>query len=95
MFKFLKKPDSKKVIEPLDENDSMTEFTVDCPAIKEMASNKDITIEELEQKSDLDILKNQRVSATTMTYTENEIQIFTSGGVITLKKDNTYEYSDY
>ena len=89
MFNFLKKPNSSKVIE---DNESLSEFTVDCPIIKELSDNKDI----IDKKSNLDVFENQRISTTSITVYENEIKIYCSSGIIILNDEpQTWKFNPY
>ena len=89
MFNFLKKPNASKVIE---DNDSLSEFTVDCPVIKELSKSKDI----IDKKSNLDVFENQRISVTSITVYEKEIKIYCTGGIITLNGEpKTWKYNPY
>ena len=94
MFNFLKKRDTSKVIEDevIEDNDSLSEFTVDCPVIKELSDNKDI----IDKKSNLDVFENQRISVTSITVYEKEVKIYCTRGIITLTGEpQTWKYNPY
>tara|TARA_R110002020_G_scaffold367608_1_gene579445 strand:+ start:83 stop:367 length:285 start_codon:yes stop_codon:yes gene_type:complete len=94
MFNFLKKRDTSRVIEDevIEDNDSLSEFTVDCPVIKELSDNKDI----IDKKSNLDVFENQRISVTSITVYEKEVKIYCTRGIITLTGEpQTWKYNPY
>lgn len=90
MFNFLKKSDDSKVIEPLDENDSLTEFSVECPIIKELADNKNLIA-----PKNLDCFMNQTISKMAITRTNDCVKLYFSEGIVELAEDKTWEFFPY